>query len=384
MKNKYTKRGAFQRQLTEWGDIVTADHMDTKRIKVQGFSGETDVFVIKDLFSGLLHGYPSPSHKHEWVQTWIRNFSGRRPVHLFYSDNAPEFIAAADRTGIAHEHSAPGQPRNNAIIERANQLLIGGVSTSLLEAGLPHCYWPWAMECWCVNWNTNDVPDQMSPWEMTHGKKFEGKRLPFGCLVYFKPSPNRDDTLKFGPKGHLGVFAGYFMAPGYKWSGNYLVWELKGFHQADLRADASKYHQRTPEPHVTQVVMLPEGDLQFPLKERYEKINRDTDDPDLGPDADDQLVTDEQRRKRAWNGPMPEEPVGDAAGQLGVTPGPPAVEPPEDTGSVMEPIPETTEPQPQGPPIAMVPRDPEDAKSPLGVTPGADGAESGEIGRAHV
>ena len=169
--------------------------------------------------------------------------------------------------------------------------------------------------------NTSEVPDQKSPWEMTHGKKFDGLRLPFGCLVYFKPSPTRDDTLKFGPIGHLGVFAGYFMAPGYKWSGNYLVWELRGFCQADPRADASKHHQRTPEPHVTQVVLLPEGDLQFPLKERYEKINRDTEDPDLGPDEDDRLVTDEQREKRAWDGAIPEGAAEEATGPLGVTPG---------------------------------------------------------------
>ena len=49
MKQKYAKRGAFERFVEEWGDIVTADHMDTVHIKAQGIKGEQEAFVIKDI-----------------------------------------------------------------------------------------------------------------------------------------------------------------------------------------------------------------------------------------------------------------------------------------------------------------------------------------------
>ena len=61
LKHKYTKRGTFQRIVEEWGDIVTADHMKAQHIKAQGFSGEMDAFVIKDIYSGLTRGFPSPN-----------------------------------------------------------------------------------------------------------------------------------------------------------------------------------------------------------------------------------------------------------------------------------------------------------------------------------
>ena len=76
------------------------------------------------------------------------------------------------------------------------------------------------MECWCLLRNVTENEDGISSWELTHGKKFDGCKFPFGCLVNFKPSPTRDNTLKLGPKGHVGVFAGYFVAPG-------LVWDLQ-------------------------------------------------------------------------------------------------------------------------------------------------------------
>ena len=40
MKQKYAHRGAFQRDLSSWGDIVTCDHLVSPSLKMQGLGGE--------------------------------------------------------------------------------------------------------------------------------------------------------------------------------------------------------------------------------------------------------------------------------------------------------------------------------------------------------
>ena len=146
------------------------------------------------------------------------------------------------------------------------------------------------------------MPDEdgQSSWGLTHGSEFSGQAFPLGCLVNFKPSPTRDSTPKYGAEGHLGVFAGYVLTPGYKWSGDYLVWELTAFRGADLRDSATRLHQRMADPHVTKVIELAENKVMFPIKAHYERINRNITDPDLAPDKVIQSGSDIQRAKRAW------------------------------------------------------------------------------------
>ncbi|MFM7990295.1 MAG: hypothetical protein ACKPKO_64370, partial [Candidatus Fonsibacter sp.] len=66
-----------------------------------------------------------------------------------------------------------------------------------------------------------------SPWEMTHGEPFYGKLIPFGAKVVFKPSDTKSDsTSTMEPTSLTGVFVGYEMMSGYRWSGIYVVWTL--------------------------------------------------------------------------------------------------------------------------------------------------------------
>ena len=46
MKNKRTKVGAFDRELTQWGELVTSDHVDSKSQKMIGIAGEKEAYVI--------------------------------------------------------------------------------------------------------------------------------------------------------------------------------------------------------------------------------------------------------------------------------------------------------------------------------------------------
>ena len=97
----------------------------------------------------------------------------------------------------------------------------------MLAAGLPTAFWVFAAETYGFLKNITDGADGESAWEKTHGSKFKGLRIPFGSKVYFLPSPTKNtDMAKMEPNAQMGIFAGYALAPGCKWTGDYLVWLL--------------------------------------------------------------------------------------------------------------------------------------------------------------
>ena len=60
MRNLRKVAGSFDRELTKFGDIVTADHVSfTDSSGSGGLNGEVIGLVVKDLFSGFLAVYPS-------------------------------------------------------------------------------------------------------------------------------------------------------------------------------------------------------------------------------------------------------------------------------------------------------------------------------------
>ena len=75
------------------------------------------------------------------------------PQYLTYSDNALELVKAAYVRGVEHRASLPGEPKTNSLIERTNQIIVGGTFALLICAGLPPCYWSFAAPCFCVNYN---------------------------------------------------------------------------------------------------------------------------------------------------------------------------------------------------------------------------------------
>ncbi len=95
--------------------------------------------------------------------------------------------------------------------------------------------------------------------------------------MLFKPNETRGarySSLKYSPKASWGVFAGYKLVAGYKWRGEYLVWDLSTFKNATLLVTSTKHDQaHVSTPHATKVVVLPQGDLRFPLKADYDRVN---------------------------------------------------------------------------------------------------------------
>ena len=208
MRRLKTRRGAFKRPPKKWGDVVTMDFILPERVDSLGFDEDKEVLTIRDLYSRMMMAYTTTSRDTDEVVRCIRHFMGRRKIQLIYSDEAPEFVKACKGLRIEHDTSLPGRKKNNSLAERTNLYIIDQVSTCPLAAGLPPCYWSFALQTTCHLMNVEDV-DGESAWAKGLGEEFNGPKIPFGALVDFMPSPTRDDTHKFAPRSKRGVFAGY-------------------------------------------------------------------------------------------------------------------------------------------------------------------------------
>eukprot|EP00435_Cladocopium_sp_Y103_P040038 s2308_g10.t2 len=274
MKHFKSYRGAFQRKLKKFGDLVTMDFVDTRKVYDYGPLLENQVLIVRDRYTGMLGAFVSQSKSSNSVVRAFKRFAGRRGIKEIYADKAPEFEKATTELKIPYDHSLPGRPQNNSLAERNNQTVIVTAKTCLLQAGLPPCFWRAALECLCQLLNIEKVNDDFSAWNKLHDEDFDGEAIPFGALVDFKPSGARSvsQSHKFGPDSIPGVFAGYEIGIGFKWTGQYRVWALDDFTQQNLAFDTERPRQKLRHPHLTQKIVLRHPSV-FPCKKRYEETN---------------------------------------------------------------------------------------------------------------
>jgi hypothetical protein len=115
------------------------------------------------------------------------------------------------------------------------------------------------------------MQDGNSAWNRRHKTgHWEGKLVPFGALIDFKPSPVQLQA------GALPKFSpGYHLHPGGRWKGEVLVTSL-----ADFRAVLNGERKRAPI-HIIRKIVLPIGaPFSFPLKARHERLTRTLEAPD--------------------------------------------------------------------------------------------------------
>ena len=185
------RQGAFARPVERWGDIITCDHMvQTDEPWTIGCEHSRDCLVVKDLATGYKGVYPMNSKSGDNTEEALRLFTGGHRVKLCYSDGSLEIADACRRLGFPHETSQPGVPQNNGIIERCNGDILSMARTALIHAGIPNHVWPYAAQCVCHLDNCSFGEDQPSAWFHCHNRgEFQGQLLPFGCAVWFLPSP---------------------------------------------------------------------------------------------------------------------------------------------------------------------------------------------------
>ena len=126
---------------------------------------------------------------------------------------------------MLHPTSTPNRPQSNGVVERFVQLVIDGARCLLHQSGLPLRYWTFAASAFCHGRNVSLAAFHgETPWKAKHGDEFKCALIPFGAKVVFRPfRPTGHKGPKFAPRGEFGLFAGYFLQPGGRWKGKYLV-----------------------------------------------------------------------------------------------------------------------------------------------------------------
>ena len=105
MRQRYYHRGAFKRELDQFGEIITCDHVVTPSMRMQGLGGERFGLSVRDLSTGLISLYPQISKGSEETTQALKEFAGRKRIHNIYSDNAKELVSAAFKMGVEHHAS---------------------------------------------------------------------------------------------------------------------------------------------------------------------------------------------------------------------------------------------------------------------------------------
>ena len=176
------------RSLTKFGQIVTCDHIDLASWWQHSHKGHMCALIMYDLSTGFLGSYPS--YTKTGSETWenVKRFQGSAQTSYIYSDGSAEIDAACKHAGIVHDCSQAGDPQNNAVAERQVQESVQGTTCNLLQAGLPHQFWPWAMRYHAAAANFTKDKRGTSPWQRKFDEDFEAKIIPFGARILFIPN----------------------------------------------------------------------------------------------------------------------------------------------------------------------------------------------------
>ena len=74
-------KGAFKREIDQFGEIVTCDHVVAPAMRMQGLGGEKYGLSVRDLFTGMIAIYPTTTHDTEATTTALKQFAGRKKIH---------------------------------------------------------------------------------------------------------------------------------------------------------------------------------------------------------------------------------------------------------------------------------------------------------------
>ena len=268
-------KGKSTRQTKRYGDIWSMDHCYMRDWYQQpGVGGFPDFLSVKDRHTGRTFCCPTESKDTDETYDTLNNLRGDDRVRRIYCDGFKSFKKAIKRLGVMHEPSQPGIHETNAIIERANGDILSGLRTSQVEAGHPGCMWPWSGPCYTFLESIGCDDDQEeSSYKKHTGQDFDGIALPYGCGVFFKPAPTKYALSKAAPRMQYGVLLGYRLAPGGRWSGEYIVADLDDFVGKDFSIDADPMEWSSIKPHITKVIKLGKRGVTFPCKQKYDRVN---------------------------------------------------------------------------------------------------------------
>ena len=253
----------------KFGDLVNGDTIVAQSDEAMGLTGERDALAMVDQATVYTDCFPLMSRTTPDAHGAIKEFMGDVVPKRIYTDNAPELIKACKQLRYPHDKSTPYRHQSNAYCERTVRSIVEGARTLLERAGLPSCFWIFAVRFWCFMHNT-EVKDGESPWNARHqdGHFPSDLRMPFGSLVSFMPKPETVKAMpKFEPRGQRGILVGYRLHNGGKWTRGYQVFPVRYFDDYDYSRPRNLLELvPVTTQEVTRVGAMPE----FPLKAAYD------------------------------------------------------------------------------------------------------------------
>ena len=330
MKPYATRKGGSRHVKSDkFGDHIVADHVIMKKSIETGVDDESVMMVIKDIYTQYRYAYPAESKSSDEIIKGFNHFLRTTDsVGVVYTDNSPEFNAAIEEYGFVHQNSVEYVDSTKAVVEREARTILEGARTNLVQSNMDVIMWPYAVRHHCMALNLSEqLSGEHSSWELRYKREFDGKIIPFGCLVHFWENRKRPDSVagKMSPNSSKGVFIGYHIQSGHVWRDEYLVAHLDGL---DYKlSDGSVKVIRTKR------LELPDGPFVFPLSKDQQISVMDVDcdyDPSSdegGPDDDDQPGDDDQGRGDPTKESQPPDvPVSERPTSV-------EVEPPTEKGS---------------------------------------------------
>jgi hypothetical protein len=211
----------------------------------EGRNHETASLRIIDEYTGAAMSYPTSVRDADSVRTALLHFAGpykAKFVVKYGSDRAAEIIAAGKALGWIHEGSTPNSKIHNPVAERGIRSSKDGASCNLEQSGLPHKDWPYAQEHHdLVRTFTQHAPSDgiddprhgLTKFQAACGRKFDGKLITFGALVWYKVPPI--GLPPFAPKTVPGIFLGWEVQADFRWRGTYKVADYEALRTGKLK-----------------------------------------------------------------------------------------------------------------------------------------------------
>ena len=261
-----------------FGHKLRVDHIVLGRDLAKGSEGEQACLVCYDEYSGCFGAYPQTKRDTDANVHSLQKFGGTKAhgkaLCVVKSDTAVELTDAVKYLGWLPDPSVPNDEVHNAKLERGIRSIKEGVRAILLKSGLQHEFWPRAIEYFCTAHSfsnqavihpndSEEVKTKKSTetcYEAASGEVFSGLKLPFGCLVYYKP-PKHRELAAFEPRTLPGIFVGWRVDAGYVHKGIHLVLDYES-----LRTNA-KGCGRPIQVYQSELVDPNDGNWIFPLYE---------------------------------------------------------------------------------------------------------------------
>ena len=210
----------FEQLATD--DVILAKGSEHMGVGVGGIRSH---HVIRDIKSGARLAYPLSKRDAQAHARNLRHFVGLKANEvatktLIKMDEAGELEQAAHLCGMTPETSLPNRWPHNAALERDVREEKECCRSVHLQSGLPYEFhtfsYPYA--CLSMTFDRKALADESkTQWEMITKSPFDGRRLCFGQLVYFRKKSATRRTLE--PNMSPGLFLGWRIDPGLRYRG---------------------------------------------------------------------------------------------------------------------------------------------------------------------